>query len=140
MRSAYLIMVFTSLFCAAKPMTIQELLKESDGVKKKIAAQTTADGKKSELKKFEDVLQATMKAYEADSPKEGTKEEDQVNKFFFSLEPVFELSQGKISKAGCEKAEHRIRIEDRDNTKPNPNELSAQAKDAMAVLKLFCSL
>lgn len=140
MRSTYLIITLISLFCGANPMTIQELLKESDGVKKKIAAQTTAEGKKSELSKLEDILQATMKAYENQSPQEGTKEEDQVNKLFFSLEPVFELSKGKISKSDCEKTHHRIRIEDRDNTKPNPNELSTQAKDAIAILKLFCSL
>jgi len=121
-------------------MTIKELLKESDSIKKKITAQTTVEGKKSELNKLEDILQATMKAYEIQSPHEGTKEEDQVNKLFFSLEPVFELSKGKVSKADCEKADHRIRIEDRDNTKPNPNDLSAQAKDAIAILKLFCSL
>lgn len=121
-------------------MTVQELLKESEGVRKRIATQSTMDGKKSELKKLEDILQTTMKKYEAESPQEGTKEEDQVNKLFFSLEPVFDMSKEKISKVECDKADQRIRIEDRDNTKPNPEELSTQAKEAIAMLKLFCSL
>lgn len=120
-------------------MTLPELLKESEGVRKKIASQGTLEGKRSELKKLEDLLQVTMKSYEAGSPQEGTKEEDQVNKLFFSLEPIFEMTKEKVSKVECEKVDHRIRIEDRDNTKPNPNELSVQAKEAMAVLKLFCS-
>lgn len=140
MRSTYLIILLTSLICAAKTMTLPELLKESESVRKKIASQRTVEGKTSELKKLEDLLQVTMKSYEADSPQEGTKDEDQVNKLFFSLEPIFEMSKEKISKAECDKADHRIRIEDRDNTKPNPNELSVQAKEAIAVLKLFCSL
>ncbi len=139
MRSTYLIVLLTSLMCAAKTMTLPELLKESEGVRKKIASQGTLEGKRSELKKLEDLLQVTMKSYEAGSPQEGTKEEDQVNKLFFSLEPIFEMTKEKVSKVECEKVDHRIRIEDRDNTKPNPNELSVQAKEAMAVLKLFCS-
>lgn len=138
MRSTYLILLFIFSLGHAKPMSFKDSVDELEIVRKKISLHATIDDKRRELKKLEDKFNTTMKEYEAESPEEGSKDEDQVNKLFFSLEPVFDMSKNKISKAECEKAEHRIRLEDRDMTKKNPNELSMQADEALAMLKLFC--
>lgn len=145
MRSAYLnllivFLITVSSIALSKPLNVQEIFKESDSLKKKISAQKSLDGKKAELKKLEDLLQSTMKMYEAESPAEGSKEEDQVNRLFFAMEPIFDMAKVKVSKTECEKADHRIRLEDRDMTKKDPSELSPQAKEAIAILKLFCTL
>jgi len=120
-------------------MTFKDVMAESAALRKNIALAKTVELKKEELRKWETTLQATLKSYEDENPKEGNSEEDLVGKYFISLEPIFDLTKGSITKESCKKATHQIELEDRDNTKKDPSILSDEAKEALAVLKLFCN-
>tara|TARA_B110001454_G_scaffold219204_1_gene252269 strand:- start:83969 stop:84376 length:408 start_codon:yes stop_codon:yes gene_type:complete len=133
---AYVLLVTVTV--SAKTMTFKDVMKESNRVKKNITSAKSLEQKKDILKKWEAKLQETLKSYEEENPKEGTSEEDLVSKYQISMEPVFDIVKDQISKVACVKAVHQIELEDRDNTKKDPSLLSSEAKEALAILKLFC--
>ncbi len=141
MRITYLIfsIVVSTSVGFSKTMTFKEVMAESAALRKNIALEKTVDLKKEDLKKWETTLQATLKSYEDENPKEGNAEEDLVGKYFISMEPVFDLTKESITKENCKKTTHQIELEDRDNTKKDPSKLSDEAKEALAVLNLFCN-
>lgn len=122
----------------SKTMTFKEVMAESAALRKNMANAKNQDLKKEELKTWETKLKSTLKSYEMENPKEGNSEEDFIGKYFLSMEPIFDLAKHRVSKENCKKTRHQIELEDRDNTKKNPSQLSKEAKEALAVLKLFC--
>lgn len=136
MRITYLIfsILVSVSVVSARTLTFKDVMAESAALRKSIALAKTVELKKEELKKWETTLQATLKSYEDENPKEGNAEEDLVGKYFISMEPVFDLT-----KESCRKATHQIELEDRDNTKKDPSKLSDEAKESLAVLNLFCN-
>lgn len=142
MRFSYLVLsiLFVSFSSLAKVSTFKDLLAESEGLRKKISSLKDHEQKKTELKKWEDKIQATVKEYLSDeaNTKAGAGEVDLVIKLSLAMAPVFETVKTKISDDNCENAEHQITLEDRDMTKDNPSAMSLEGQEALNVLKLFC--
>ena len=93
--------------------------------------------KKKKLKSFETLFNDSLRQYKELNPEEGSADEDQVIKFYYSFEPVFELLAAEISKENCKKVSHKISLEDRDAGDVN-SKLSVGAEEAIQVLKTIC--
>lgn len=92
----------------------------------------------TKLKDLESELKATIDKYIQRAPELGDKDEEEVSKFYYTLEPVFALKNSKPPKgAPCEKAKHDVELEDRMG-RPDSEPLTADAEEAMAWLKVLC--
>jgi hypothetical protein len=123
-------------FAAIKNVT--DLMKESQGARAETAKELSFEKKSKRLKDFEINLNATIKAYEKDSPTEGGDDEEKVVKFSYRFEPLFALaSQKAAGKESCAKTKHQIEFEDKSG-KAEDAKLSEAAEESLKWLELLC--
>lgn len=131
------LLLFPALTLAA-PKDFKTMMDLSQKLRSEMAKEKSFEKKSQKLKDLEKDFKATIKEYEKLNPEEGTTAEEKVAKFFYGMEPVFKLANGKKpSSKDCEKTLQQIDFEDRGSREENAA-LTANAVEAQAWVKTLC--
>lgn len=128
---------FFAQFAFGTPKDVTAIMKESQATREAASKEKDSNAKIKKLKDFESSLNATIKDYEKEAPIEGSEAEEKVVKFSYRFEPLFDLTNAKITKDSCAKTKGQIEKDDLTG-KAEGSPLSENAKEALRWLEVLC--
>jgi Skp family chaperone for outer membrane proteins len=136
--AATLALTSLSVANAGKNKDISFFLAESERLAQSSEKETDLKKRYKPLQTLKKSLESELKKYKKENPQEGSDEEQAVSRFFYTLEPAFELiSKKKITEEDCARA---VKSVERDDSigRPEGTKRSLEALAALKWLSLLC--
>ncbi|WII70895.1 hypothetical protein QJS83_10525 [Bdellovibrio sp. 22V] len=125
-------------FAQADLKKVDDFYKESEAAYQKAAKEKTFAKKSSYLKDLKKSFETTLNDYEKTNPKEGSAQEQEVSRLYYTLEPVFDVADLKTaSEKDCDKKEQTVRAH-ASMGQPEGATLPARAQEAIRWLEILC--
>lgn len=128
----------TLLLAFAHGHTEADLLKKSQDAHTKASKESSYAGKAQILKELEKSFETTLTQYEKKNPQEGSDQEQDVSRLFYTLEPAFNLAKlTSKDKKACARARNSVLAGatqgKSEDTPPGP-----RAQEALRWIELLC--
>lgn len=134
------IFIFTNISGAttSKNKDVVFFLTESERLVKECEKETDSKKRYKPLKTLKQSLEIELKKYKKENPLEGNDQEQEVSRFYYTLEPVFDLiTKKKITEDDCARATKSVERDDSIG-KPEGNKRSPEAQAALQWLSVLC--
>lgn len=129
--------LFVALISGAKNElpTFKEMQSQVEQAKSAIKKNNKPENIVLELNKVKNIFDTTIQQYKKAYPQKGPKEELEILTFFYAMEPVLTIENGKMTAEICEQKTHEVKLLD---GKATDEKASVYAQPALEILTAIC--
>lgn len=129
--------LFLALISGAKNElpTFKEMQSQVEQTKSAIKKNNKPENVVLELSKVKKIFDTTIQEYKKAYPQKGPKEELEILTFFYAMEPVLTIENGKMTAEVCEQKTHEVKLLD---GKATDEKASVYAQPALEILTAIC--